>query len=85
MTVGRSKLSIGFNLLHANYNSLNGVNLRNGDLKIDEFSSNQSGTEFHFEELNLASTTAVVFGRVGVPDRVEIGWAVPVVSVSMSG
>ena len=85
VTVGRSKFSLGFNYLHASYNSLGGLNLRNGDLKT--FVSNGRGAPAITQDvrLNLVSDTAVVFGGVGLGDGVDLGFAVPLISVTMSG
>lgn len=81
LTTGRHKLSVGFNVLHAAYNSLAGQDLTNlivGRNGINPFGP-VTGASL---ELTLSSATTVAFANYGVTNDFDLGVAVPWVRIS---
>jgi hypothetical protein len=99
LTVGRGRFNVGFNFQRATYDTLEGADLHNGDVKVylvhqDCCSpTNTSGTppEPFFEgdiiqnqiSLELTSSTFSAFVNYGVTDRLDVGVVVPVSTVRM--
>jgi hypothetical protein len=89
-TVGRRRLTIGANYQFSSYNSFEGEDLGEGAIKF-YLRHEESGTQPFFEgdiieaalRLELSKHSFVMFGSYGVTDRLELGLAVPVVSVDM--
>jgi hypothetical protein len=90
VAAGRGKFSFGFNYSHASYDSLDGRDLKNGDIKF--FLKHQALTPPSFVEgdviqaalaMKLGSDTAALLGNYGVTDRLDLGIAVPIVRVNM--
>lgn len=86
LTTGKSKVSAGFNWLHAGYSSFGGQDLQNGDFRP---AKNVRGftplpaTSFSSLGLNLSSDTLVFFGHAGVTDDLDLGVAVPWIRVGL--
>ncbi len=99
LTAGRGRFNLGFNFQRATYDTLEGANLRNGDIRVylvhqDCCSpTNTPGTppapffEGDIIEnrllLNLTSSIFSAFVNYGVTDRVDVGVVVPVLTVRM--
>jgi hypothetical protein len=84
LTTGRAKVSAGFNVLHANYDSFGDANLKNGDLQpVRNLQSPLTPISYTTLKLNLISDTVVAFGHAGVTDDLDIGVAIPWVRVKM--
>jgi hypothetical protein len=91
VTSGRGKFAFGMNYVHASYNSLDGKDLQNGDIKFILF--HQKLTPPSFVEgdviqaalgMNLKSDTTAFLFNYGVTDRFDVGLAIPLVHVSMN-
>ena len=87
-TNGKGKFSFGFNYLHNSYNTLDGKDLTNGDIKFDllhqPIGNYVEGDVIEAAlSMDLKSDTAAFLFSYGVNDRLDIGLAVPVVHVSM--
>jgi hypothetical protein len=90
VTIGKGKFAFGMNYEHSKYNSLDGRDLENGTIKFNLF--HQKLTPPSFVEgdviqsallMQLKSDTAVFLVNYGITDRLDVGFAVPVVHVSM--
>jgi hypothetical protein len=89
-TIGLHKASFGANYQHANYNSLDGRNLANGDVQF--FLPHQTLTPASFvqgdmieaqAELKISSDTFVLFGNYGVTKKLDVGIAIPINHVNI--
>lgn len=84
LTTGRAKISAGFNVLHASYDSFAGFDLQNGDLHPSQnVRSNLTPIASTSVKLNLTSDTVVGFAHVGVTDNFDVGIAVPWVRIGL--
>lgn len=78
LTTGKGRISIGFNALHARYDSLAGLNLSNWDLQFEREVDSYSSIK-----LDLASDTVVGMVGFGATENLDIGIVVPWVQVSL--
>jgi hypothetical protein len=84
LTSGEGRVSIGVNFTYASYDRL-------GDLPVDALqlgsakSSNPRVARTGITSLVLTSKTLVLSGAVGVTDSLDVGVAVPMVSVKLDG
>ena len=85
LTTGKAKVSVGFNFLHAGYNSFGGQDLANGDFRPAKNIRLVSVPAASYSSLaiNLSSDTLVFFGHVGVTDDLDVGVAIPWVRVGL--
>jgi hypothetical protein len=89
LTVGRHRLSFGANYQHSSYDTFEGKNLQNGDIKFYLTHAFVGG--FFFEgdiiqtalNLQLTTNTTALFATYGVTNRLDVAVAVPIVSVDM--
>jgi hypothetical protein len=86
-TSGRGQTSVGFTYRHSRFDTLDGRSLRDGTLVT---TANRLGTEsnpFDVELLKLSidADTFTVFGSYGISDRLDVGAALPIVDLSLSG
>jgi hypothetical protein len=91
VTSGRGKFSFGVNYVHASYDTLDGKNLQNGDIKFILFhqvlnppSYVQGDVIQAALSMNVKSDTTALLFNYGVTDRFDVGLAVPLVRVSMN-
>lgn len=99
LTTGRGRWNVGFNFQRATYDSLEGKDLENGDIRVYLAhqdccgAANAPGTppDPFFEGdlvgnrlfLDMASSTFSAFLNYGVTDRLDVGVVVPVVTIDM--
>jgi hypothetical protein len=99
LTAGRGRFNAGFNFQRATYDTLEGSNLRNGDVRVYLVhqdccapENTQGAPPAPFFEgdvienrlsLNLTSSTFSAFLNYGVTDRLDLGVVVPAVTVRM--
>jgi hypothetical protein len=89
LTVGRNRFTIGANYQYANYNSFEGEDLGNGDMRF--YLRHQPIANLFFEgdlveaalKLDVSSSTTTVFGNYGLTDEWDLAVAVPFQRVSM--
>lgn len=81
ITGGKRILSAGGNWLHANYNSLDGFDLHNGDYKVGVATGLPIGSTSL--ALNLTSDTFAGFAAYGLTDRFDVGVGIPFIRVSL--
>jgi hypothetical protein len=87
LTSGAGQASFGFTFQFASFDSLDGRNLEDGQLVTISNRFRDEAAPFDIETLALDVTTrtATFYGNVGLSDRVDLGVAVPVVSLGISG
>jgi Putative MetA-pathway of phenol degradation len=86
LTTGRGKISAGLNWLHATYRSFDGQNLRNGEFRLSQSISGFAPlptASYSALTMRMSSDTLVVYGHAGVTDSLDVGVAVPWVSVKL--
>jgi hypothetical protein len=87
LTSGAGQASFGFTFQFASFDSLDGHNLEDGQLVTISNRFRDETAPFDIETLALDVTTrtATFYGNVGLSDRVDLGVAVPVVALGISG
>ena len=87
LTVGAGQASFGFTFQFASFKSLDGHNLENGQFVTIANQFRDEAAPFDLETLTLDITTrtATFYGNIGVSDRIDLGVAVPVVSLAVNG
>lgn len=100
LTIGRRKFAFGFNVQHSGYDSFEGKDLEGGEMKFymrhndccsaafPPPSSLEPPFEGDLSEVGLAMDVKTdmfsVFGNYGLTDRVDVGFAIPIVRVDLS-
>jgi hypothetical protein len=87
LTAGRGQASVAVTLQFANYTRLNDVALDSGTLVTTANQFRDEAEPFDVEALTLEiqSRTLTVLGNVGLTDWLDVGVAVPIVSLSLEG
>ena len=87
ITAGRGQVSIGMTFQQLRFTSLDGHNLGDGSLVTTANQFVDESAPFDIDQLTLkiAASVATVYGNVGVTDRVEVGFAAPMVSLVVDG
>src|SRR5262245_11212235 len=85
LTVGKGRLNLGFNYQRSTFDQLQGLGLRDGEVKAYAGVTRGITTAF-FEEvldLKLSTDTYGLFATYGVTKNLDLGIAVPIVHVNM--
>jgi hypothetical protein len=87
LTAGRGQASLAVTVQFSNYTRLNDIDLDSGTLVTTANQFRDEPAPFDVEELTLEmqSRTVTFLGNVGVTDWLDVGVAVPVVSLSLEG
>lgn len=87
LTAGAGHASVGMSVQFADYTRLDDVDLRSGTLVTTGNQFRDEATPFDVETLSLdiQSRTVTFLGNIGVTDWLDLGVAVPVVSLSIDG
>jgi hypothetical protein len=87
LTAGRHQASFGITFQHLRFDSLGGANLRDGTLvtTANQFVDENVPFDTDTLTLNIDADIATLYGNVGIGDRVEVGFAVPTVSLRLDG
>jgi hypothetical protein len=87
LTAGGGQASFGFTVQYASFTSLDGHDLRSGDLvtTANQFTDEPAPFDVETLTLRIKSSTATFFGSVGVTDRIDVGVAVPLVRLDIDG
>lgn len=82
---GRAALAVSFQ--HARFRQLDGLNLRDGALVTtsNRFVDEAQAYDVETLRLEVRATTVTVTGSYGVTDRLDVGVALPVVSLHVDG
>jgi hypothetical protein len=87
LTSGRGQTSIGVSFRHSRFDSLDGRSLNDGTLVTTANRLANESEPFDVERLTLGleANTITLFGNYGITDRFDIGAAMPIVDLSVSG
>lgn len=87
LTSGRGQTSLGVSFRHSRFTTLDGRSLTDGTLVTTANRLANESQPFDVELLTLGieANTVTFFGSYGVTDRVDVGAAVPIVDLSLSG
>jgi hypothetical protein len=87
LTAGRSHSSFGLSIQHLRLDALDGHNLRDGTLitTANKFTDQPEPFDVDLLTLSIDANIATLYGNVGVGDRVELGFAAPLVSLRLDG
>ena len=87
LTSGRNQMSLGATFRYSSFDSLDGNDLRSGTFVTTATQFRDEPRPFDVETVTLRLKTRTVtgFANYGVTDRVDIGVALPVVSMELSG
>jgi hypothetical protein len=87
LTAGRGQVSFGATLQTARFTRLDGRDLRDGRLvtSANQFLDEPSPFDVETLTLELESRTVTFFANAGVTDRLDIGVALPLVTLSLAG
>src|SRR6185503_12233475 len=79
--------SIGLTLQHLHFSSLDGRSLRDGSLvtTANQFADETVPFDVDQLTLNIDASIATLYGTYGLTDRLEIGFAVPTVTLRLGG
>ena len=87
LTSGAGQASFGFTFQYASFQSLDGNNLRDGDLitVANKFRDEPSPYDVERLSLNITTRTATLAANVGITDRIDVGVTVPMVRLEIDG
>jgi hypothetical protein len=87
LTSGAGQASMGFTFQFASFRSLDGHDLTDGRFVTIATQCRDEPEPYDIETLtlNVQTRTATFFGNVGLSDRVDLGVAVPLVQLDISG
>ena len=86
-TAGGNQASFGLTFQRLRFGSLDGRSLRDGSLvtTANQFADEPAPFDVDHLRLDIDASIATLFGNVGVTDRMEVGFAVPMVSLRVDG
>jgi len=87
LTAGKGQVSFGLSFQQLRFTSLDGHDLRNGSLvtTANQFVDETAPFDVDQLTLDISASMATLYGNVGVTDRIEVGFAVPMVSLVVDG
>jgi len=87
VTAGRGQVSFGLTLQQMRFDSLDGRSLRDGSLvtTANQFTDETAAFDVDRLTLDIDASVATFYGNVGVTDRIDVGFALPMVSLVMDG
>jgi hypothetical protein len=87
LTAGRHQASFGLTFQHLRFTSLDGASLRDGSLitTANQFVDETAPFDVDALKLNIDADIATLYGNVGVTERMEIGFAAPMIALRMDG
>jgi len=83
LTIGRRKLSAGFNFLHRQYDRVDGIDLE--DVAPFKFQGGSLAVSMSTLQLEVETDTLAAFAHYGLLDALDVGVLVPYVHVSVRG
>lgn len=90
-TIGKGKFSFAVNYIHQGYDTLDGKDLKNGEIKFTLFHQQLNPRSYVEGDviqaglvMNLKSDTTALLFNYGVTDKLDVGLALPIVRVSMN-
>jgi hypothetical protein len=87
LTAGRHQASVGMTVQHLHFNALDGRALDDGSLvtTANRFSDENAPFDVDRLTLNLNASVATLYGNIGVTDRMEVGFAAPMIALTLEG
>jgi hypothetical protein len=87
LTAGRRAYSLGLTFQHLRFTSLGGRNLRDGTLvtTANQFVDEPQPYDIDQLTLNIEADVATLYGNAGITERLEIGFAVPMIALRLDG
>jgi hypothetical protein len=87
LTAGGGQASLGFTFRYADFNRLDGNDLENGTFVTvsNQFRDEPAPFDTETLTLNIRTSTATVFGNIGIGDRVDVGASAPFVRLEIDG
>jgi hypothetical protein len=95
-TVGKGRFNVGMNYSHFTFDRINNIDLSNGSLKLafqhQDIDQNGNNIHFFFEgdviqaqlKLKVDSDITALVATYGLLDRLDVGFALPLVNVSIT-
>ena len=86
-SVGQGQASFGITFQHLRFDSLDGRNLRDGSFVTTANEFPDEAAPFDVDQLTLAvdASIATLYGGIGVTNRLEVGFAAPLVLLQVNG
>jgi hypothetical protein len=86
-TAARGEASFGLTVQHVHFTSLDGRNLGDGSLvtTANQFADETAPFDVDRLTLHIDADVATLYGTIGVTNRMEVGFAAPVVSLTLDG
>src|SRR3954452_5565786 len=86
-TVGRGEASFGLTMQQFRFKSLEGRDLRDGSLITTANQFTDEAVPFDVDRLTLDvnASVATLYGNVGLTDRLDVGFALPFVALTLDG
>ena len=85
ITAGEGRANFGINYIHASYDTLDGINLRDGSLETAILRAGATDLFRGTVDLDVTTDTVVLFANVALSSWFDLGVAVPYVRLEMSG
>jgi len=87
LTAGKGQVSLGVTFQHLRFTALDGHDLRDGSLvtTANQFVDESAPFDVDRLTLDIDASVATLYGNVGVTDRVEVGFAAPMVQLNLDG
>jgi hypothetical protein len=87
VTAGARQASVGVTFQHFQFTSLDGHDLRDGSFvtTANQFVDEQVPFDIDQLTLNITASVATLYGNIGVTDRLDVGFAVPLISLHLDG
>ena len=87
LTAGRGQASFGATVQQFHFTSLDGHSLRDGSLvtTANQFRDETAPFDVDTLTLDIDASVATLYGTVGLTDRMEVGFAAPMVSLRING
>jgi hypothetical protein len=87
LTAGAHQASVGLTVQHMRFTSLDGHNLRDGSLVTTANQFVDEAAPFDVDQLtlNISASVATLYANVGITDRLDVGVAVPMIDLRLSG
>lgn len=87
ITAGSHEASFGLTFQQMRFDSLDGHNLRNGTFVTTANQFVDESTPYDIDQLtlNIDASVATFYGNIGLGDRMEVGFALPMVRLQLEG
>ena len=86
-TAGRGEASFALTFQHLHFSSLDGHDLRDGTFVTlaNKFKDETTSYDENRLSMNIDASVATFYGNIGVTDYLEVGFAVPMISLQLDG